>query len=176
MGHVMLSEVLNSLKETKSNLQRQLAQRPEYRALLIIEKAAEQLSQALDPLNPLVATPSENVAPVELNLANLALAPTNSVPAAEQRNACAQEAPVETAAAIADPSHAPSAHIRPEMSDEDSPIPTHGAPEESGKAAPRTIDLFLTSTSQGVASATPPRPRSYLPFVAAPRLVKSSRN
>jgi hypothetical protein len=172
MGHVMLSKVLNSLKETRSNLQRQLAQRPEYRALLIIEKAAEQLSQTLDPLNPLVATPSEGVAAAERNLANLALAPIISVPTAEQPNACAQEAPAETA----DPSHAPLSRVGPEMSDDGSPVPTDGAPEESAKAAPRAIDLFLTSTSQGVAGATPPRPRSFLPFVAAPRLVKMSRN
>jgi hypothetical protein len=45
----MLPEVLNALKELKAELQNQLAQQPEYRALLILDKATSQLGDVLTP-------------------------------------------------------------------------------------------------------------------------------
>lgn len=48
----MLSEVMTALKELKSELQDQLAQQPEYRALLVLDRAASQLGDVLTPANP----------------------------------------------------------------------------------------------------------------------------
>jgi hypothetical protein len=46
----MLSQVLTSLQEVKSQLQNQLAQQPEYRALLILDKAVSQLGDVFTPV------------------------------------------------------------------------------------------------------------------------------
>ena len=55
IGNMMVSEALNSLTEAKLQLQRQLAQRQEYRALLVIDKATRQIAEILDPLHQPVA-------------------------------------------------------------------------------------------------------------------------
>ena len=45
----MLSEVLSALKELRSQLQDQLARQPEYRALLILDRATSQLGDVVAP-------------------------------------------------------------------------------------------------------------------------------
>jgi hypothetical protein len=47
----MLSEVLSALKELRSELQDQLARQPEYRALLILDRATSQLGDVVAPID-----------------------------------------------------------------------------------------------------------------------------
>ena len=56
----------------------------------------------------------------------------------------------------------------------EAPLPAQALAEETVTVGSRAIDLFLSSTAQAAPIAAPPRPRSFLPFVAAPRLVKSA--
>lgn len=59
----MLSEMLASLREVKSQLQHQLARQPEFRALLILEKAALQISEALARVESTPSAAQEASAP-----------------------------------------------------------------------------------------------------------------
>ncbi|WP_158814572.1 hypothetical protein [Methylocapsa sp. S129] len=168
----MLSEVLTSLKEVKLQLQRQLAQQPEYRALLVVDRAAAQLAEILGPQDPPAAVPSAG-AVEDAPPPPAAAEPVNAVSQDEYR---VQDAPVETAAAIEEPAVAPSSLAQLENRIADAPAPAQAPTEEPVKAAPHPIDRFLSSSAPSAAPvAKAPEPRGYLPFVGAPRLVKNSR-
>ena len=168
----MLSETLSSLKEIKAQLQLQLAQRPEYRALLIIDEAALQLAKALDPLNPAVATPSQSAVEKQPLLTILAAEPADAIANREQREDRLQDAAVEMTAAIEEP---PAPSLSPAALP-DAPDRAEAPAPESDRTQPRAIDLFLSSTAQAAnLIVPPPRPRSYLPFVAASRRVVGSK-
>lgn len=176
MENNMLSEMLASLNEVKLQLQTKLAQRPEYRALVILDKAAFQLADALDSLPPPVATPPKTVAREEASPTTLATKPISVVSGDEHLEDRLGEAPVETVVAVAEPVSAPPSSGNYEERAADAPVPAQAPTEETIKATSRAVDLFLSSSAQAAAPAAGgPRPRSYVPFVGAPRLVKSSR-
>ena len=173
IGNMMVSEALNSLTEAKLQLQRQLAQRQEYRALLVIDKATRQIAEILDPLHHPVV-PLQSSAEEEPTQAILSVAPKAA--AAAQREDCIGEAaPIEMTNAVEESPSAPSfSFAGAEDRAAGTPLPAQAPMEEAVTASSRAIDLFLSSTAQATPTAAPPRPRSYLPFVAAPRLVKSA--
>jgi hypothetical protein len=170
----MVSEALNSLKEAKLALQRQLAQRQEYRALLIVDKATRQVAEILDPFCPSVAPYLESSTAEEPHQANLAGATKEAIATFEQRVDRVEGAPIETKVALGDSVSVPSSFARLEDRAPEAPVPERAAGEEPIKTGSHAIDLFLSSTAQAAPTAAPPRPRSYLPFVAAPRLVTSA--
>jgi hypothetical protein len=170
----MVSEALNSLKEAKLALQRQLAQRQEYRALLIVDKATRQLAEILDPLCASVAPYLECSAAEAPHQATLAGATRETFAKFEQREDCVGGAPIETKVAVGESLAAPSSFARLEDRAPEAPVPEPAPGEEPIKTASRAVDLFLASTAQAAPIAAAPRPRSYLPFVAAPRLVNKS--
>jgi hypothetical protein len=170
----MLSQALSSLEEAKLQLQRQLAQRAEYRALLIIDKATRELAEILNPSAPSVAAPVESIAEEAPPGAPLAAATPETTADVEPREDRLVDAPVAPAVATDEPSASPSPLARPEIHDDEAPLPAQAPAAAPLKAVSRAIDLFLSSTAPAVPVAAPPPRRSYLPFVAAPRLVKSA--
>lgn len=170
--NTMLPETLNALHEAKLELQRQLARRPEYRALLIVDKAASELVEVLSPSDPPLAASPEIDAGDQTSSPAVA-AEMNVEPAAELRQPedCDQDPVVEAESAPEELSADPPLLV----SVEESPAPALVMAEEPVKAASRAIDLFLSSSAPPAAPApAPARIRSFLPFVAAPRLVKSA--
>jgi hypothetical protein len=175
IGNMMVSEALNSLTEAKLQLQRQLAQRQEYRALLVIDKATRQIAEILDPLPqpvaPLQSSAKEEPAPPFLAAKTKDAAP--EVAPSEDR--VGEAAPIEMAGAVGESPSAPSSSFAcVEDRVLEAPLPAQALAEETVTVGSRAIDLFLSSTAQAASIAAPPRPRSFLPFVAAPRLVKSA--
>ena len=80
----MLPEVLSSLNEVKARLQERLLQQPEYPALLIVDKAAQQLDGVLTLLQPQTAPtdrPEEGPAAAPLKPAAAAEPPSAATPA-----------------------------------------------------------------------------------------------
>jgi hypothetical protein len=167
----MLLEPLNSLKESRIQLQRQLAQRPEYRALLIIDRAALQLAENFEPPSAPDFADPESAGAQDSDLTTIAVETTEAVAEIEGGKLRIQDVEVKTTASMDEPSTSlsPFAHLEDPV--EKAPAPA----DEPIKAAARAIDLFLSSTAQAavpIASASPPR--RYLPFVAAPRPFKSA--
>jgi hypothetical protein len=176
-GNAMLSAALNSLEEIKRQLQGQLAERPEYRALLIIEDAALRLAEALTPSNPSPTMRVENVIEAGPAQAILAAAPMDAVANDERRDDRPENAPIEATAAVEQPAPASPifAHSGNCVEDRQSQAEAGAQPEESVEPPSHVIDLFLSSTTQDAPLVgAPPRPRSYLPFVAAPRTAKNA--
>jgi hypothetical protein len=172
---MMVSEALNSLTEAKLQLQRQLAQRQEYRALLIVDKATRQIAEILDPLDqpivPLQSPAEEQPAPAMLAV----VMKDAAAEAAPREDRAGEAAPIEMTGAVEELPSAPSssfAYLEDRAPAE--PVPAQAPAEEAATPSSRAIDLFLSSTAQAAPIAAPPRPRSYLPFVAAQRLVKSA--
>jgi hypothetical protein len=170
----MVSEALNSLKEAKLALQRQLARRQEYRALLIVDQATRQLAEILDPICASVAPYLESSAAEEPPQASLAGATKEAIGKFEQRQDRVGDAPIETKVAVDESLSAPLSFARLEDRAPEAPVPEPAPGEEPIKTASHAVDLFLSSTAPATPIAAAPRPRSYLPFVAAPRLVKSA--
>jgi hypothetical protein len=119
----MLSEVLSALKDLKSELQERLAQQPEYRALLILDRATSQLNDVLAPGREGSLASSENP-PAAKPLATPP-APTAAGRLAIVRNAAPYIAHANTPANGAEPSaHAAPRALWPVM---DSPPPSPAA-------------------------------------------------
>jgi hypothetical protein len=171
----MVSEALNSLAEAKLQLQRQLAQRQEYRALLIVDKATRQIAEILDPLDqpvvPLQSSAEEEPAPAILAVVTKDAAAQT----ARREDRVGEAAPIEMTGAVEEFPSAPSSSFAcVEGRAPEALLPAQAPMEEAATPSSRAIDLFLSSTAQAAPIAAPPRPRSYLPFVATPRLVKSA--
>jgi hypothetical protein len=172
MEDKMLSDVLTSLREVRVRLQCQLAQRPEYRALLIVDRAAAQLTEEFHTLDSLATTHRECDATEDAPLPNL-ISETASEPDWSQRENTSAHALVETAAPLAAPPPPPFG--RQEAAGEDAAVHPIAPMEKPTRTSSRAIDLFLSSTAQAVAPASASaRPRSYLPFVAPALPVKSA--
>ena len=173
IGRTMVSEALNSLKEAKLALQRQLAQRQEYRALLIVDRATQELAEILEPLSAPVAARFVSPATEEPAKAPSAIATMAAITEAEQREDRVGEALIDATVAVDESPGAPSSFAALENRAPEAPVAEQAMVEEPIKTASRAIDLFLSSTTQTAQTAAPPRPRSYLPFVASPRLVNT---
>jgi hypothetical protein len=173
IGNIMVSEALNSLTEAKLVLQRQLAQRQEYRALLVIDKATRQIAEILDPQDQ-PAVPLQSSAEEEPASAILAVATMDTaVEAAQPEDRVGEPGSIEMADAVKESPSAPSSSFAcTEDRAPEAPLPA----EETVTVASRAIDLFLSSTAQSGKINAPPRRRSYLPFVAAPRHVNAGVN
>ena len=173
----MVSEALISLREARLALQSQLAQRQEYRALLIVDRAARQIAEILDPWTSPAALLPENFAREEPAPAALTVATREAVAEVEPSEDRVGEASIKTTGAV---DEAPSTLSSIECIEDRAlaaPAPQQTSVEESIATASRAIDLFLSSTAQAApASAAPPRRRSYLPFVAAPQLQSAGVN
>jgi hypothetical protein len=152
-------------------LQRQLAQRQEYRALLIVDRATQELAEILEPLSTPVAARFVSPATEEPAKAPSAIATMAAITEAEQREDRVGEALIDATVAVDESPGAPSCFAALENRAPEAPVAEQAMVEEPIKTASRAIDLFLSSTTQTAQTAAPPRPRSYLPFVASPRLV-----
>jgi hypothetical protein len=170
----MLSEALTSLKEVKLRLQRELAQRPEYRALLIINRATAQLAEESELTALLGSKFQESADPEEPLPENYrAEQPIADPDEGPSENAQAEElAPIEIASAMGESFSA--VPELPETGAENATASATAPTDKSAKDASRAIDLFLSSTAQaGAPAAAPARPRSFLPFVAPANPVKT---
>jgi hypothetical protein len=169
----MFLEVLTSLKEVRIQLQRQLAQRPEYRALLIVDRAAEQLADEFEAANTLDAAEFGGAEMEEASLETFAAEPENVVPNYAPIANVEPEEPVKIAASITQ--YSPESLELSDARIDEAPPHPNAPTENSAKNSSRAIDLFLSSTAQIAAPiAAPARSRSYLPFVAPARPVKSA--
>lgn len=165
---ILLSEALGSLREAKSQLQDKLAQRPEYQALLIVDKATAQLAGVLDPANgPLPAAtgngeaeePFESRATIEVREAAVE-------PQPGQQSLVEEEPLIEAHEQAGHPTDLACALERSEDPIARAPETSPAMSDEPARTTARAIDRFLSSTAQGAGPATPAaRPRSYLPFV-----------
>jgi hypothetical protein len=173
IGRTMVSEALNSLKEAKLALQRQLGQRQEYRALLIVDRATQELAEILGPLSAPVAAHFVSPAAEEPAEAPSAVATMAAITEAEQREDRVGEALIDATVAVDESPGALATFAALENRAPEAPVAEQARVEEPIKTASRAIDLFLSSTTQTAQTAAPPRPRSYLPFVASPRLVNT---
>jgi hypothetical protein len=162
IGNVLLSEALGALRESKSQLQRELAQRPEYQALLIVDQATAQLADFLDPVG---ARPPPQIDGGE---ADEPFEPRLDVEANEKAAGppLGQEPPVEAN----EPAGLPADFAAPLGRSGDliaeATTPSPAASDETTRATSDAIDRFLSSTAQAATTpASAARPRSYLPFV-----------
>lgn len=194
----MLSEVLTSLNEVKSRLQERLLQRPEYPALLIVDKAAFQLGEVLALLQPQLARlpanacagarvaaseapdePAQAAADISRLEYPIADAPVPTWVATDESagaQSCfapsqdrGEDAPARTVAAMDAPAAA-SSFERSEEGLEDPPAETVAARDQPIGADVGAIDPILSAVGQ----APPPPLRGYLPFFIAPRLTQNS--
>jgi hypothetical protein len=145
----MLSELLTSLIEVKARLEERLLQEPEYPALLIVDKAALQVSEVLALLRPLPAALAANESGDEPTQA--ARAVRGDGPNADEPAVMATES---ARPAGAEPRFAPVEAIdvtRPVLVDE--------------------LGAILSTPNRAPA----PAPRTYLPFFVAGRRPQNSR-
>jgi hypothetical protein len=166
--NILLSEALGSLREAKSQLQHELAQRPEYQALLIVDRATAQLAGVLDPAggslppasgNGETDGSSESSATIEVREAAAETLP-------DQESIVEKEPLIEAHEQSGHPADFACALGRSEDPIAVAPAPSPAMSDEAARTTARAIDRFLSSTAQGAVPPTPTaRPRSYLPFV-----------
>jgi hypothetical protein len=170
----MLSEALTSLKQVRLRLQCELAQRPEYRALLIINRATAQLTEESELAALLALRHSGFAEPEETWPEDAPTEPTSADPEYEPGDNAGAPAtsPTDFANSMGD-----LASASPEFSElhvDDTPANPPAPTEKSAKDSSRAIDLFLSTTAQAATPvAAPARPRSFLPFVAPAHPVKT---
>jgi hypothetical protein len=175
IGNPMLLEALNSLKESRIELQRQLAQRPEYRALLVIDRAALQLAEPFDPPSASASAHPETAARGDPGETPIVAQTTETVAEIDSGECCVPDAAIETSASTDGPAETLSPVVHLEDPVEKALVPARAPAEEPAKASARAIDLFLSSTAQTTAPIeSAPPPRRYLPFIATPRPFKTA--
>jgi hypothetical protein len=167
IGNVLLSEALGSLREAKAQLQRKMAQRPEYQALLIVDRATAQLAGVLDTGGP-------NPTAIDVGKADERFESSVTVEVRDEavETRLDQQSLVEEEALneAHDLTGRPADFAFPLERSEDPiagvPAPSPAMSDETSRATAHAIDRFLSSTSQAAVTATSAaRPRSYLPFV-----------
>jgi hypothetical protein len=163
MGKTMLPEVLTSLYELKVQLQSSLSQRPEYRALQLLERSALQLADALAPRG------------VEIRVdASPSGAPTSRIDRSEGRVVAMERAPGEESvpsavfqAPFAGTGVAGSA--RP-------PVSVWDGFEVTERADAHPLDWSAPAGEEPTAQREAPTLRAtqaiFLPFIGAPQKIR----